>query len=233
MTTDPSAHAAAAAEAARKRKVRRRRKRERQAVIFGAVLAGLATVGLGATAVWTGGMDSPVAREFTTISPSPTVDATAPPCVPADTRPVPYGDIEVNVFNATSRAGLAGSTADLLGQRGFAIASTDNYGLRLRGTARIGFGAQGIAKAYTLAAHFPGAELVYDGRTDDVVDVALGTSFAELLPLDEVPLTADEPLEGAPGCVPLADAVPGPAPTPTSSADDAPGKADDDADDDA
>lgn len=229
MTTDPNSHAA---EAARKRKLRRRRKRERQAVIFGGVLAGLATVGLGATAIWTGGMDSPVTREFTTISPSPTVDATAPPCVPADTPPVPYGNIAVNVFNATSRPGLAGSTADLLGQRGFVIGSTDNYGLRLRGTARIGFGAQGIAKAYTLAAHFPDAELVYDDRTDDAVDVALGTTFAELVPLDDVQLTADEPMAGVPGCVPLADAVPGPAPTPTSTAD-AEGEAKKDTDDDA
>lgn len=236
MTTDPNAHAAAAAEAARKRKLRRRHKRERQAVIFGAVLAGLATVGLGAAAIWTGSMESPVTREFTTIEPSPSTDVTAPPCVPADTLPVPYGQITINVFNATSRPGLAGSTADLLGQRGFEIATTDNYGLRLRGATRIGFGAQGVAQAYTVAAHFPEVELVYDERTDAVVDVALGGSFEELVPLDSVPLVTDEPMTGVAGCVPLADAVPAPAPAPVSNGDTEDGDdtaADDDAAGDA
>ena len=237
MTTDPNPRAAAAAEAARKRKLRRRHKRERQAVIFGGVLAGLATVGLGAAAIWTGGMESPFAREFTTIEPSPTADVNAPPCVPEGTLPVPYGDIAVRVYNATARPGLAGSAADLLGQRGFVIESTGNYGLRLRSAARIGFGAQGVAKAYTLAAHLPTSELVYDARTNDAIDLALGTGYDDLVALDLVPLAADEPMTGVPGCVPLADAVPAPAPTPTSAAEPAPegdpaddeGAADDDA----
>lgn len=222
MTTDPNARAAAAAEAARKRRLRRRHKRERQAVIFGAVLAGLAAIGLGAAAVWTGSMDAPFDRAFTTIEPSPTADVNAPPCVPENTLPVPYGDIAVHVYNATTRPGLAGSAADLLGQRGFEIGSTGNFAIKLRGVARIEFGAQGIAEAYTVAAHIPEAELMYDARTDDVVDVALGAGFRELVPLEEVRLVVDEPMTGVTGCVPLTDAVPGapPAATPPPDGED-------------
>src|SRR5690606_35227536 len=141
--------------AARKRKLRRRHKRERQAVIFGGVLAGLAAIGLGAAAVWTGSMDAPFARDFTTASASPSATTAAVPCVPADTLPVAYDSITVEILNATSRQGLAGSVADLLGQRGFVIDGTDNYPTRLRGTARVAFGAQRIAAAYTLAPHNP------------------------------------------------------------------------------
>src|SRR5690606_11589111 len=205
--------------AARKRKLRRRHKRERQAVIFGGVLAGLAAVGLGAAAVWTGSMDAPFARGFTTASASPSPTTAAVPCVPADTLPVAYDSITVEILNATSRQGLAGSVADLLGQRGFEIDGTDNYPTRLRGTARVAFGAQGIAAAYTLAAHVPEVTLVYDTRTDDSIDLAVGSAFNELVPLDAVPLADDEPLKGVPGCVPLSQADPVPAPTRTAEAE--------------
>lgn len=222
MTIDPDAQAAVAAEAARKRRLRRRHKRERQAVIFGGVLAGLAAIGLGAAAVWTGNMDAPFDRAFTTIEPSPTAAINAPPCVPENTVPVPYGDINVNVYNATTRPGLAGDIADKLGQRGFEISSTDNFAIKLRGPGRIEFGAQGIAEAYTLAAHLPGIELSYDARTDDVVDIAIGAEFNELVPLEEVTLAADTPMQGVAGCVSLADATPGapPAPTPPPGTED-------------
>ncbi len=220
MTTDP------AAIAARKRKLRRRHKRERQAVIFGGVLAGLAAVGLGAAAIWTGSMDGPFERDFTTASASPSATTAAVPCVPADTLPVAYDSITINVFNATARPGLAGSVADLLGQRGFGIGDTDNYPLKLRSVARIGFGAQGIADAYTLAAHVSGATLSYDERTDGSIDLAVGSGFTELVALDLVPLAADEPLKPVAGCVPLSEAEPVPAPTRTAADDE-------DAEDDA
>lgn len=213
MTTDP------AALAARKRKLRRRHKRERQAVIFGGVLAGLATLGLGAAAVWTGGMESPIDRPWTTISPTASPDENAPPCVPANTLPVAYGDIAVTVLNATSRPGLAGSVGDLLGQRGFVIAGTDNFSIKLRGVGRINFGAQGVAAAYTLYAHVPGAALVYDNRTDASIDLAVGSGFSKLEDLDLVPLAADEPLKPMAGCVPLAEAVPADAPDRTTVTD--------------
>jgi hypothetical protein len=219
--------------AARKRKLRRRHKRERQAVIFGAVLAGLATIGLGAAAVWTGSMESPVSRDWTTISPSPTETVMTVPCVAAETLPVAYDDITVNVYNATSRPGLAGSVADLLGQRGFGIGETDNYSIKLRGVGRIGFGAQGVAAAYTLWAHIPGAVLAYDARTDASVDLALGGEYAQLVELDRVPLAADEPLEPAPGCVPLSEAEPLPAPARGVTAEDGAVEGEDDVEEDA
>lgn len=220
---DPHARAAAAAEAARKRRLRRRHKRERQAIIFGAVLASLAAIGLGAAAVLTGNMDAPFDRAFTTISPSPVAAANIPPCVPEGTVPVPYGEITLHVYNGTTRAGLAGNASDALGQRGFEISSTGNFPIKVRGVVRIEFGAQGIAEAYTVAAHFPEAQLMYDARTDDVVDIALGADFKELVPLEEVALAADEPMTGVAGCVSLADAIPGapPAPTPAADADEA------------
>jgi len=212
--------------AVRARKLRRRRKRERQAVIFGAVLAALAAVGLGAAAVWSGAMESPVTRPWTVVEESSPV-AFAPPCVEPGTTPVTYKKIKVAVYNGTTRAGLASSVGDLLGQRGFTITETANYPERLRSVARISFGEKGLARAYTLLAHVPGAELYFDGRDSSRIDLALGTRYKALAPLEDVTLDKDTPLEPVPGCVPVAEATPRPVveskDEPEASAEPSPG----------
>ncbi len=196
----------------RGRAVRRRHKRERQAVVFGLLIAALAVGALGAVAVFTGGIEAPFSRPFTTQEPTPLPVAAPPPCPPDGTLPVAYGEVQVTVLNATDRTGLAGQTAEALAARGFAIASVGNATSAVPGAARISFGPAGVGAAYTLAAHLEGARLVLDERTDASVDLALGTGFVGLLDPGVILLDPSTPLTGQDGCVPLAEAQVSPPP---------------------
>lgn len=196
----------------RERVLRRRHKRERQAVVFGLLIAALAVGALGAVAVFTGGIDSPFNRPFTTRAPEADEVPTPPPCPPDGTLPVAYGAVQVTVLNATTRSGLAGQTAEALTARGFAVLGTGNSPTPVPGTARISFGLTGIGHAYTLAAHLEGARLVLDSRADATLDLAVGSEFVSLLDPGVVPLTPDAPLVGQEGCVPLDQAAVDPQP---------------------
>jgi LytR cell envelope-related transcriptional attenuator len=190
---------------------------ERQAVIFGVLLAGLAVAGLGAAAMFTGSLELPgFARDFKSV-PSATSTQDPYPCPPAGALPVPYAQVTVNVFNATSRVGLAGSTTADLQERGFVVAVTENATAKYDGTARIIFGTPGVAQAYTLAAHVDGAVLVLDARTDATVDLALGAEFAEIKPVDTVVLDPAVPLVAPEGCIPFDQVTAPEAPAPTEA----------------
>lgn len=190
-----------------RRALRRRHKHERQAVIFGSLVAGLSLAGLGAAAIYTGAMDGGfLDREFTTKTPD--VGAARPaPCPPADSVSVAYASIQIHVLNSTSRAGLAGSTAEMLASRGFVQIDTGNYQAPFDGTARIQFGVTGLAAAYTLASTIPDAVLLLDTREDAGVDLVLGTKWDKMIPREEVTLTLGDPLVGMAGCVPVAEAL--------------------------
>jgi hypothetical protein len=208
----------APADLERERVLRRRHRRERQAVVFGLLIAGLAVGALGAVAVFTGGIDAPFSRPFTTRAPDPVESAAPPPCPPDGTLPVAYGSVQVNVLNATNRAGLAAATAESLTARGFVVLATGNSPSPVPGVARINFGAAGVAAAYTLAAHVEGARLLLDNRPDATVDLAVGEEFVTLLDPTVVTLDPNAPLAGVEGCVPLDQAQVGVAPPPADPA---------------
>jgi hypothetical protein len=208
----------AAPDLERDRVLRRRHRRERQAVVFGLLVAGLAVGALGAVAVFTGGIDAPFSRPFTTRAPDPAESVAAPPCPPDGTLPAAYGSVQVNVLNATNRAGLAAATAQSLTARGFVVLATGNSPSPVPGVARISFGASGVAAAYTLAAHVEGARLLLDNRPDGTVDLAVGEEFVTLLDPGVIPLDPNAPLVGQEGCVPLDQAQVGVAPAPTEPA---------------
>lgn len=209
------------------RAIRRRRKHERQAVVFGSLIAVLALAGLGATAVYTGAMDAAfLSRDFTSPSPEAVVEIPDPPCPPEETLPPSYDTIEVTVYNASGRVGLAGRTANDLGDRGFVVLGTDNYPISIETAARISFGEAGIAAAYTLAAQMSSVALIMDTREDATVDLVLGEDFIGLLDPSLIPLDPSAPLAGTDNCIPIEDAravaVPGPtaAPDPDEETDD-------------
>ncbi len=206
----------------RERVLRRRHKHERQAVVFGLLIAALAVGGLGALAVFTGGIDAPFSRPFTTRAPEATAAAIPPPCPPDGTLPVAYGSIQVTVLNATSRSGLAGQTAADLTTRGFVVLGTGNSPSPVSGPARISFGAAGVGAAYTLAAHVEGSALVLDARADATVDLVVGNEFAALLDPGVVPLDPAAPLTGREGCLPLEEAVAALAPPAPAATEPAP-----------
>lgn len=206
----------------RARALRRRHKRERQAVVFGLLLAGLSVGALGSVAVFTGGIESPFSRPFTTRAPAATERPDPPPCPPEGTLPVPYGSVQVTVLNATTRAGLAGRTAEALTARGFVVLGTGNSPSAVPGVARISFGAAGVGAAYTLAAHLETVRLVLDSRADATLDLAVGDEFVSLLDPAAVTLDPAAPLAGQDGCIPLEEAQAAIRPAPSPSATEPP-----------
>jgi hypothetical protein len=193
-------------EAQRARALRLRHKHERQAVVFGAIIAGLVVVGLIAAAVYTGKIPSPFHRAFST--PTATAEAALPtPCLPKGTPPVAYKDVGLRVLNGTVQSGLASTVATALKDRGFNVIGTGNFTPRpLAGTARVVTGVPGLAAAYTLAAQVLDARVVLDGRADASVDLAVGTEFKGLLDPAKVGLSPDKPMTSGAGCVP-ADSI--------------------------
>lgn len=103
--------------------------------------------------------------------------------------------VTVNVYNSTSRIGLAGDTAKLLGVRGFRIGAVENdpLGVPIEGVGEIRYGPKGEAAAKLVAYHLPGATLVEDGRKGKKVDVSLGRQFVDLTNDAEVVAQLAEP----------------------------------------
>ena len=188
---------------------------ERQAVIFGVLLAFLALAFVTAAAVYTGNLDLPWAsREFTS-EPTPSVTHNPAVCPPAGALPVAAAQITINVYNGAGTSGLAKTTGDALIERGFVVQTETNAISSYTGTARISFGIQGIAQAYTLAAHVDDAELQIDTRQDATVDITLGNEFLAIKAADKVTLDPAVPLVGPAGCLPYDEFVAS-APPPTA-----------------
>lgn len=134
---------------------------------------------------------------------------------PSEFLPKP-ADVTVNVYNSTTRAGLAAATADVLTQRGFAVAAIDNdpLGKTLSGVGEIRYGAKGLKAAELMAYYLPGAELVNDKRKSADIDVSLGEGFQTVAPQAEIDkeLSTPTPIPTGPGC----SSTPAPAPASSS-----------------
>lgn len=122
---------------------------------------------------------------FREAGPKPTAACTTVTPV-APLRPA---DVSVNVYNATTRSGLAGSTSKDLAKRGFKIKNVANDPLKKKvaKAAEIRYGASGKQSAELLASHVPGAVLVKDKRKDDSVDLVLGNAWKRLGPVPAEP----------------------------------------------
>jgi hypothetical protein len=121
--------------------------------------------------------------------------------------------IQVRVYNATAREGLARTVAGQLIGRGYAIVGTDNdplAGIRpVEGSAEVRYGPAGAEQAVQVRRQVPGAALYKDARQGSVVDLVLGEKFHRLA-------TPAELARGRQGLV---------APAPTKSPAKAPAKA--------
>lgn len=188
-----------------------RHKHERQAVVFGVLIALLAISGLAALAVYTGALVLPGDPEFVTAEPTGTSIVQSQACVPDETYPVAYSQVQVTVLNGSTRSGLASTVAEMLADRGFDILGAGND-TRQPIEPLISFGPEGIAQAYTLLAHYPTARLVLDARVDDTVDLTVPQSFEELEPVESVTLDPETPLVSVPECADPATITPLPLP---------------------
>jgi hypothetical protein len=106
-----------------------------------------------------------------------------------DVTPAKLADAKIRVLNASGQGGQAGEVAGELRDLGFADPAAANdtiYGnSRLECQGQIRFGPAGRAAAAAVWLVAPCTELFQDQRTDDTVDLAIGTEFSELSHSDD------------------------------------------------
>lgn len=116
-------------------------------------------------------------------APGEVVDAAALDGAP----PVPPSTVKVRVFNAGGQRGQANLVAAQLADLGFTEAAPpENDPLHPDGdmecVGQLRFGPAGQGAARTLALVAPCTELIRDTRTDDSVDLSVGTGFRDVDP---------------------------------------------------
>ncbi|MFE5584482.1 LytR C-terminal domain-containing protein [Kitasatospora sp. NPDC056531] len=112
--------------------------------------------------------------------------ATGPAAPGGDPHVIPQAAaVTVNVYNATTKAGLAGRTADELKKRGFTIGKVGNAPAELDkkvpGTAQVIAGPAGAGGGTLVGSQIAGATVTADARTDASVDFVIGDSYNALL----------------------------------------------------
>ena len=108
---------------------------------------------------------------------------TSPACQPAaPAKALTPGAVTINVYNATSRGGLAASVAKSLRRQGFKVhtIANDPLGKNVAGIGEVRHGQLGAAGATLTALTLPGAAVVLDDRTDSTVDIVLGDRFSAI-----------------------------------------------------
>jgi hypothetical protein len=107
--------------------------------------------------------------------------------VKISTKLPPPSQIKLNVFNGTGPAnrmtGLAGQVADDFRNRGFSVGKVEDHPQNYANVAKLSYGPKSVAAASVVRGYFLG--LTDPGgfdikRTDEVVDVTLGSKFKEL-----------------------------------------------------
>lgn len=195
MTTTPTQ------DPARGKQLRRRHLLQRQAIVFGSLAIILVTVALAALGVFLQVLPPPFSSEFTDLKAQEEAAQFAP-CPAAGALPVGYGEITANVYNGTDRSGLAGSTSESLAGLGVVINTQANYAAgSYAGPTLIVTGYDGVSAAYTVAALFPGTEILYDpNRVDAVIDVVVGEAYEAMNDPAVSSLDPAVPLVGLEGC---------------------------------
>jgi LytR cell envelope-related transcriptional attenuator len=157
----------------------------------GPVLVVMAVLAVATAVTWTTVLITTGAAAGVTACPVPTAGPppgqVLPPSALAGVPPVPPSAVKVRVLNAGGQRGQANLVAAQLGDFGFAQAAPPtNDKLFPDGdmacTGQIRFGQAGQGAASTVSLVVPCAELVRDGRPDDTVDVAVGTTFGNVNP---------------------------------------------------
>jgi hypothetical protein len=155
--------------------VEARRRRRRSLVVLGVVLLGLFFAFWYALSYY---------RADTSARASKGPAAT---CAPYDPEAVTPETTKVNVYNASTRNGLAGSVSKSLAERGFVIGKVANDPSKGKppAVAEIRHGPAGKAQAALVRSSMPkGTTLVVlEKRRGPTVDLALGAKFTALAPL--------------------------------------------------
>ncbi|MBB5787482.1 LytR C-terminal domain-containing protein [Jiangella mangrovi] len=122
------------------------------------------------------------------------------PCaLGAPTEAPAPADVQVNVYNATDRNGLASAVARQVRDRGFVVVDVDNDPLSrdITGTAEVRSGPDAQVAAELVATLVAGAVYVPDERTEATIDLVLGDAFEALADPAAPPA---EPAADLPAC---------------------------------
>ena len=115
--------------------------------------------------------------------PKPGPCSTEPVVVPLEPR-----DVALNVYNGTSRRGLAKSVSVEAGKRGFTVkaVANDPTNAAVKGVAVIRFGPEGAESAALVRTYVPKATMVKDKRKGDAVDLVVGPAWKSFGPTPAV-----------------------------------------------
>ena len=116
-------------------------------------------------------------------------EETVSTCPAATFDYTPHEQINLNVYNSTSRPGLARAVADELLARKFVVGAVSNIDAGYRGIAAVVSGAAGQAAAFSVQRNLPGSDYFQDSRTDGSVDVILSQDYKALAPPELVDQT--------------------------------------------
>ena len=164
--------------------VARARRRKRTAITLLVVIAMLAGAFYYASSYWSKG---------STKAAAPACTITAGP-----SGPVYPSQVTVNVYNATSRTGLAATVGRLVKAKGFVLGTVSNDPAKkqIPGTAEVRYGSAGERAAVLVQTLVSGAPLVKDTRADASVDLVLGSGYKEMATSTGTATLATAP----PGC---------------------------------
>ncbi|MCL1898194.1 MAG: LytR C-terminal domain-containing protein [Micrococcales bacterium] len=187
-------------------KVLRRNLVIRQALIYGLLVSAFVVVGVASYGMFTGRIDPWFAQDFTG-KPSPSVEVLPQPCPlsPASVFPEP-SSIEVNVLNASGKAGAAKAGAGVLELLGFQALAANSSSGNYDGGIKVVSGIAGVDMAYALLKVLPESTiLVMDVRNDASVDVVLGQMAEPFPPPAEVQYEPGTSIQPVAGCRPAAE----------------------------
>jgi hypothetical protein len=153
------------------RQARALARRRRQTYTFVGLFTVVALIGLTALGNW---------RSWWTISGQAHAQVVACPTqILADPTLV-----QVNVYNGTTRPGLALAVAKELRYRGFAVKAVANEQetKAISAVALVRYGTPGVKAARTISRQFPGkVQLLRVSKNTRVVDVVIGTKYGGML----------------------------------------------------
>ncbi|MBO1416538.1 LytR C-terminal domain-containing protein, partial [Streptomyces sp. FH025] len=171
-------------------------KKSRKVIAVLAGLLALALIGLGGVQLYDifRGKDknssaqacaTPSGKPLAAPTPGATPGAPGAPAAPGaqgDPHAIPQAAaVTVNIYNATTKAGLAGRTAEEFKKRGFTIGKVGNAPAELDkkvpGTAQVIAGPAGAGAGTLVGSQIAGATVTADARTDATVDFVIGDSY--------------------------------------------------------
>lgn len=192
-------------EAFDERKARQQFVRDRQKMVFTIAIAGLIVILVVALLAYFGVIGK---SDATATEEKPNYGVTAP-CVTGEddkAKAPAASSITVRIMNATKHVGLAAAVGKAMENREFKVQQVTDYpGTTVFKRTEIRFGANGINQAYTVAGNFNDAIMRMDDRSDKLVDVVIGSTFSNLVEVEDVKTSVGETLESIEGCVAAKD----------------------------